>query len=208
MSEQLSRAMGRMATAMRLLRTDPSRLLRLARPKLFRYVIFSARFEGSGPTSDREGVEIRLVTSADVAGLCQSSAELSDAIERCERLLGYSAYGAFWRGELAHLSFLVPAERDHDRWPRLLRLRSGEAEIASCVTLPGYRGRGLYPHMIRNLVHIAGATGHPVVYMLTERGNLASQQGILKAGFTRRPGYLYHLRFLRADIVIRPPRRR
>jgi GNAT superfamily N-acetyltransferase len=207
MRGQLSRAGRKVGTAVRLLGTDPRRFARAVRPILFRYIVFSARAEDIAPAPARDGVEIRLVTRADLSGLEQPSVDLRDAVERCEHLLGSWAYGAFCRGELAHLSFLIPAERDGDRRPRLLRLEPGEAEIASCVTLAGFRGQGLYPYMIRHLVRLAGASGHPEVFMITERRNVASQQGILKAGFTRRAGHLYRLRFLRTDIVFRPFRR-
>lgn len=198
----------KLSTAVRLLRSDRGRLRQLLHARLFRYVVFSARPADIAAAAAPEGVEIRVVGEPDLAGVDQSDGDLRDAVDRCGKLLGTFSYGAFCQGELAHISFLIPAERDRDRRPRLVKLRPGEAEIGSCVTFPRFRGRGLYPLVIRTVAREAGALGYDEVFMITEQHNVASQQGILKAGFHPRPGGLRHVRFLRRDIVFRPFRRR
>ncbi|MBZ5642605.1 MAG: GNAT family N-acetyltransferase, partial [Acidobacteriia bacterium] len=66
--------------------------------------------------------------------------------------------------------------------PKFLALQADEAEITGSETLPGYRGRKLYPFAIQQIVQVAHDSGIRRVLMKTRKENLPSQAGILKAG--------------------------
>jgi ribosomal protein S18 acetylase RimI-like enzyme len=116
---------------------------------------------------------------------------------RCGALADEAVFAAFFHGAFAHLSWFITAEGDRECMrPRLVRLRRHEAEITHCVTLPEFRGRQIYPYVISYLFDVARSRGIREIFMVTKRDNIASQQGILKAGLTRRRGRTYMLRIL------------
>ena len=65
-------------------------------------------------------------------------------------------------------------------WP----LGPRDRHLWDFVTLPAYRGRGVYPHLLQVILRAESKeAGH---FWIGHRGdNLASQRGILKAGFKR-----------------------
>ncbi|OGR15817.1 MAG: hypothetical protein A2X81_08250 [Desulfobacterales bacterium GWB2_56_26] len=73
----------------------------------------------------------------------------------------------------------------HNHRNRLLALQEGEAEIKFCLTLPAWRGRGIYPRIIQMIVNYLNCKGMQRVFMCVHRDNLASIRGIEKAGFSR-----------------------
>jgi RimJ/RimL family protein N-acetyltransferase len=87
-------------------------------------------------------------------------------------------------GELAHVSWvLTPALQA--RLPfATLALAPDEVELGNCVTLPRFKGRGLYPLAIALLSRQAFDAGARRVLMVTARHNAASARGIEKAGLS------------------------
>ena len=71
------------------------------------------------------------------------------------------------------------------------------------MTLPEFRGRQIYPFVISRLFQEARARGIREIFMVTRSGNIASQQGILKAGLTRERGRIFFLHLYRAHLIFR-----
>jgi len=83
------------------------------------------------------------------------------------------------RAALGHISWIY-----HELDPnRTLRLRAGECEIMFCLTLPEYRGRGLYPSALRAIQRYLGAQGYRRCFICVRDDNLSSIRGIEKSGF-------------------------
>lgn len=61
-------------------------------------------------------------------------------------------------------------------------LSKHSAEIGPCATAKEYRGRGIYPMVLK---HVLAHGGYSEYYMLVHDTNTASIRGIEKAGFVR-----------------------
>lgn len=169
-------------TAVGLLRHDRAGLLRHLRGRLERYVVYSCDPAALPPPAEVEGAVFRKLTDEELAGLPSDRDFLRAQSERLRKLKYNDAYAVFCDGRLAHISWLIAAENDRRNPVRNLKLRDGEAEITHCVTLPEFRGLGLYPFAIRSLCRVAVAAGIRRVYMICDVRNLASQRGMQKAG--------------------------
>jgi len=55
--------------------------------------------------------------------------------------------------------------------------------VWDCVTLPAYRGHGIFPGLLRYLLEIVRRQGIAQVWAAIAPGNLASQRAFAKAGF-------------------------
>lgn len=131
------------------------------------------------------GVTMRKLQQADLEQWGAALHELKGQAERV-KIVGFNdAYGAFVRDKLAHISWLVNYERNQVCRFRNIWLREHEAEIRHCYTLREFRGRGLYPFMIRWLCGEAASQGIRRVFMLVAEDNLSSKRGIEKAGLQR-----------------------
>lgn len=73
----------------------------------------------------------------------------------------------------------------HNQRNRILSLAEDEAEIKFSLTLPNYRGQGLYPKVLCAIMDHLYSTGIKRVFICAERNNLASIRGIEKAGFKK-----------------------
>jgi RimJ/RimL family protein N-acetyltransferase len=80
----------------------------------------------------------------------------------------------------------------------------GEADavpiICNCVTLPAFRGQGLYPLLLNEACRHLAAQGHRRAIVTCAPDNLASIRGIEKAGF-RKVKTLYSLVFFSRWII-------
>lgn len=64
-----------------------------------------------------------------------------------------------------------------------IRVGPGEAYIWDCATLPAWRGRGLYPALLRAIARDLAAEGLEWVWIAARRENLPSLRGFEKAGY-------------------------
>ncbi len=191
-------------TAVRLLRTDPARLARRARWRYHHWAVFTARLEDMPPPGGVPGFELRRLSEDEVRVLAPLDEEIAEGLHRCERFADRAAWGAWIDGAFAHLAWLLDSTTEPlQEEPVLVRLRPGEVEITYCVTLPAFRGRGIYPELIRALAARAADGGARDLIMITETKNVASQRGILKAGLRRCRGDIYWARLLGAAVTIR-----
>jgi hypothetical protein len=117
-------------------------------------------------------------------------AELNPALE--EFLGGASAFENLCGVRKGDLLFLVTDEGQYvhrgyslrkTRQKKLLGEQEDTPMIAYCYTAPAARGRGLYQRaLVAEADHLQGA-GFPRVVIETDPSNIASQKGILAAGF-------------------------
>lgn len=61
-------------------------------------------------------------------------------------------------------------------------LKKGEAEIGPCFTEPAFRGRGVYPYVLKQIVETSLFTKH---YLIINDKNKPSIHGANKAGFVK-----------------------
>jgi ribosomal protein S18 acetylase RimI-like enzyme len=64
-----------------------------------------------------------------------------------------------------------------------IRVGPGEAYIWDCATLPAWRGRGLYPALLRAIAQDLAAEGLEWVWIAARRENRPSLRGFEKAGY-------------------------
>lgn len=169
----------KLGTAYNLLRNSPTGLARelLRLEQLYVYSIDPATV--TGPT-ELTGAELTKISDEALNSFSDGDEIKAEQAARFKRLGFNEAYGVYINGELAHISWMITHDRDSPA--SFLRLKPGEAEITHCVTLPQFRGLGIYPFAIRKLCQIAAAKGIKKVFMITNVSNVASQSGILRAG--------------------------
>lgn len=170
----------RLTTAVRLWRQDRRALVSVATGKLDRWKVFVVKTESVPTPSLPADISFRKLMDADLN-------KIEPVVLRHEQLarskaLGFNgAYAVFVKGAIAHVSWLLTQEFDKVP-PPLVALKRDEAEITACVTLPEYRGRGLYGIAIQSICQVAREQGIQRVFMKTKPSNTASQKGIQKAG--------------------------
>jgi RimJ/RimL family protein N-acetyltransferase len=175
----------KLRTGIRLLRTQPTLLASRAFGTTEFYVVYCADPKTVPTPSPNDKLELQKLSDSELAALPLELAEFREQMDRF-RLLGYNdAFAVIYDGCVAHISWLVTSAHDRRNSIRNVKLRHGEAEITHCMTLPEYRGRGLYPFAIRSLCQIAQKQGIRRVFMITGSQNSASQRGIEKAGLVR-----------------------
>ena len=82
------------------------------------------------------------------------------------------------QGFLTHTSYVIPA------CVKFPFMKKGDYEIGPCYTYPVFRGKGIYPQVIRNVVLSLGNT-NSTFYMIVREENISSIKGIEKAGFIK-----------------------
>lgn len=181
-------------TALKLLRHDPGGFVKHLIGRVERYVVYSCEPDDVPPPPVIEGALVEKLSDEVLASLPTDQDFLRAQVERFRRLRFNDAYGVYYRGQLAHISWLVTADHDRRIPVRNVRLRDGEAEITHCVTWPEFRGLGIYTLAIRTLCQTAHSLGIQRVFMITSVKNVASQRGMQKAGLTPH-GRIFRLAF-------------
>src|SRR5206468_11462932 len=69
-------------------------------------------------------------------------------------------------------------------------LKAGEAYIWDCATLPAYRGQHLYPALLHYILTTLQSGGLQRIWIGADADNLASQSGMILAGFQPMADYL------------------
>ncbi len=102
---------------------------------------------------------------------------------------------AFHHRRLAHAS-QVSACRDNPNvyGPLQAEIDSGAVMVGPCLTLPAFRGQGLYPQVLGWIAAAMADDGKGPVLIAVRRENRASLHGVLKAGY--RPWRVYRRRRL------------
>jgi hypothetical protein len=108
--------------------------------------------------------------------------EVGDGLQRLER--GDLCYVAFLGGRLAHYSW-VQRSGTHPitEAGMSVPIESGDFWIYHCRTVEWARGNGIYPATLERIVDDHFGAGYRTARIYTARKNIASQKGILLAGF-------------------------
>ncbi len=89
--------------------------------------------------------------------------------------------------DLMHTSYLLP------KCYKFPYMKEGEYCIGPCLTYPQYRGKGIYPQVLK---YILQYVNYSTVYMVVDEKNIASIKGIEKAGLTH-CGYIKKTKILK-----------
>ena len=101
---------------------------------------------------------------------------------------------AYSEGTLVHVEWIVPARKIRGRYPFV---SGGSYAIISCLTLPTFRGLGIYPSQIQRVVKSSIATEK--FWIWSACSNAASLRGICKAG-AEKVGRFIHKKWLYGTI--------
>lgn len=82
-------------------------------------------------------------------------------------------------GMLGHISWIYYKNDPN----RIIDLAVDEGEIKYSLTLPQFRGKGIYPATLIKIQRSLGKNGYRRVYICAKNDNLPSIRGIEKAGF-------------------------
>jgi RimJ/RimL family protein N-acetyltransferase len=173
----------KLVTAAHLLRSDRGALVNELMGQPERLYVYSATPSSISQPDEIEGAVFEKLTDESLVQL-EQNATFREHTTRFNNLGFNGAYGVYIGGQLAHISWFIKAEQDSPN--SLVGLKAGEAEITHCLTHPDFKGRGIYPYVIRQLCALAAEVGVQRVFMITNVKNQASQRGIEKAGLTRR----------------------
>lgn len=83
-------------------------------------------------------------------------------------------------GAIGHISWIYYKNDPN----RIIELNDDEGEIKYSLTLPQFRGKGIYPAALIKVQRYLKEHGYKRVYICVEHDNLPSIKGIEKAGFT------------------------
>jgi RimJ/RimL family protein N-acetyltransferase len=83
-------------------------------------------------------------------------------------------------GLIGHISWIY-CNNDPNR---IIDLSNDEGEVKYSLTLPEFRGRGIYPATLIAVQKYLKENGYKRLYICTREDNLPSVRGIEKAGFT------------------------
>jgi len=162
--------------------------MRLLGPRGFEYVLFRSPERLGAPEPADMAIETigpRRPLSAEQAVFLRGHISLRDFLH----LTHWQRQGTGWvylariGREYCHSAFVTPAERYRKVFPVIEP--DGALLIGPCFTDPEYRGRGIYPHVLRHIASVLGARGYGPFYVHTSPDNAASIRGVEKAGFRR-----------------------
>lgn len=148
-----------------------------------RVLIYSIDLDRLDLSADSEQARHRIVKGS--LKELENVRSRSDAVPwelRCDLYDGVSDFFVYRDpegGAFGHISWVY-----HKGDPnRTLRLADGECEIMFCLTLPEFRGLGLYPMALREIQQDLKRRGYRRCFICVEADNRASIRGIEKAGF-------------------------
>ena len=133
---------------------------------------------------DRDGVEPPPIVKGELLELERARKKLERVPWEfmCDVYDGVKEFFVFTdagNGALGHISWLYNVGDPNQD----LRLGARECEIRFCLTLPEYRGRGLYPGALRAIQRYLKRRGYERCFICVRDDNLSSIRGIEKSGF-------------------------
>ncbi len=169
----------KLGIAARMIHDDPLNFFRFFGGKVIRRLVYSALTSEIASPEIIDGIEFRKLSDAELGTLPPNEELRREQLKRLQRMGFNGAYGVFYQGHLAHISWLVTSNQ---KLSRHLKLAKDEAEITGCVTVANMRGHGIYPFAIRSIAQRATSCGIRRIFMKTRPFNTASQRGMEKAG--------------------------
>lgn len=133
-------------------------------------------------------VRLRPGSLADVQALreaMQASGDYPDDVVETRQRDGRYPYLAEADGKIVSYGWVALSAEPIGDLGLSFQLRYDDAYIYDCATRPEYRGRRLYPALLRLMVAELRRSGRRYAWIGTAPGNVASQHGITRAGFTK-----------------------
>jgi len=133
---------------------------------------------------DRNGVDLAPIVKGELPELERARKQLERVPWEfmCDVYDGVKEFFVFkdaGNGTLGHISWLY-----YDGDPnQTLGLGPRECEVRFCLTLPEYRGRGLYPGALRAIQRYLKRRGYEKCFICVRDDNRSSIRGIEKSGF-------------------------
>jgi len=159
------------------------------------YLAFRVQLREVSPDADCEiSVALRRAQDADFGRFRGLPAPFPRHAEFREKFGIDQCYIGFVNDDIAHLAWIYYPHDSKHQPTRFRRLRSDEVAIANCVTLPAFRGRGVFPAVLRQLLAKLKSEGYRHCYSYIEVGNAPSQRAVAKVGF-RPVGKSWRVRF-------------
>jgi predicted GNAT family acetyltransferase len=145
------------------------------------------RYSGSPPLSGHAGkighaVNIKKVNSQNVGQAIQfDPAHKVKAYEKWLKSPENQGYYAYFGSKCVHRSWVKkgPVRANIENCQKI-SLKSNEILIHSCETAPGFRGKGIYPRVLKKI--IADFKDKEILIAVNAL-NKASIKGVIKAGF-------------------------
>ena len=161
-----------------------SEFLHFVRHALFKdetILIYGYAFQGGDLNDLGEQSGVRKGDVTDLAGARTRPGQVPWEF-RCDLYDGVEDFFVYKEGDrIGHISWVY-----YKRHPnRILDLHDGECEIKFCLTLPEFRGKGLYPAALLTILRYVKARGCRQCFVCVKDDNTASIRGIEKAGFSR-----------------------
>lgn len=158
-------------------------LLKSALFKNERILIYCVPLQES-EIDDNSESQLSLIVKGELADLERARRQLEHVPWefKCDLYDGVRDYFAFVdarNGTIGHISWIYYAQDPN----RTLRLGAKECEVMFCLTLPEYRGKGLYPSALQAVQRYLRGRGYERCFICVSDGNFSSIHGIEKSGF-------------------------
>jgi ribosomal protein S18 acetylase RimI-like enzyme len=122
---------------------------------------------------------------SETATLVAEAMGLDDPAPVLERFAaGRSCYVGWVDGAIATYGWVSIGKEWISELGLHFELASDDAYIWDCGTLPAYRGRGLYPALLRHIALQLHTEGLHRVWIGADTENVASQKGFMRSGFS------------------------
>ena len=147
------------------------------------YLYRLSKTDGWSPAVQDERLKWELLSPGQVDQLADLGwFDQREGLERLRR--GDRCYTVFIDGRLAHYSW-VQRSSSHPITEAgvSVPVDNGAFWIYHCQTAEWARGRGLYPSTLERIVRDCFSDGDCTAWIYTAKKNIASQKGILRAGF-------------------------
>lgn len=149
------------------------------------HTVLLYRHQASDVLKPKENTGVREISMETVSDALSMEQESMIAQFRLFLRQGNRGYFAYRDGVVVHRSWCVVGPATVATWLDYapLKLPAAAAYIHYCATAPGCRGLGVYPEVLSYIVSSLALEGIKDVYIATDVENVASQRGIVKAGF-------------------------
>lgn len=151
-----------------------------ANDRAFQVGYFYTWWEGD-PLSDLDPLDGFQLSRTDDAALLDQLSDLTETELRERMSRGHRAYLATIRGEPAAYGWSAWEQAEIGELGIEITLPDGDRYLWDFVTLPTYRGRGIYPRMLQGIIQ-AERDEAQRFWIGHDLDNVASARGIEKAG--------------------------
>ncbi len=144
------------------------------------WLIYQTRGSTSHPVSSSD-LEYKVLQFDNLLSHQYEKALVFPEVIRSRLQSGGRCYGFYYDGEIANFAWVTDEAIEIDR--SLSLDLPGSIAIFDCLTLPNYRGLGIYPKSLSILIRLGLDAGFKSVVIMVDPTNTPSIKGIERAGF-------------------------